>query len=52
MPIIGEENLAFKLEILCTSRCHLRGVCIVSRNEASSHRGSLDHSRFWKGEVK
>jgi hypothetical protein len=27
-------------------------VCIVSRSEASSHRGSLDYSRFWRREVK
>jgi hypothetical protein len=47
-PIIGEESWVLKCEILCTSRCHLWGVCVVSRSEASSHRGSLDHSRFWK----
>jgi hypothetical protein len=27
-------------------------VCTVSRYEASSRRGSLDHSRFWRREVK
>jgi flagellar motor switch protein FliM len=27
-------------------------VCVVSRSEASSYRGSLDHSRFWRREVK
>jgi hypothetical protein len=40
-----------KLEILCTSRCHLLEVCVVSRYEASSHQGSLDHTRFWRREV-
>jgi hypothetical protein len=50
--IIGEENWAFKSEILFTSRCHLREVCVISRYEASSHRGSLDHSRSWRREMK
>jgi hypothetical protein len=50
--IIGEQSWALKLEISCTSRCHPWGVCAILRYEASSHRGSLDHSRFWRREVK
>jgi hypothetical protein len=45
-------SYALKFEILCTSRCHLCNVYAVLRYEASSHRGSFDHSRFWRREVK
>jgi hypothetical protein len=45
MPIIGEESWALKWEILCTSRCRIWEVCAILRSKASSHRGSLDHSR-------
>jgi hypothetical protein len=41
-PIVGGENYALKLEILFTSKCHLREVCVISRFEASSHQDSLD----------
>jgi hypothetical protein len=51
-PIIGEESWALKLEILYTSMCRHCEVYTVSRYEASSHQGSMDHSRFWRREVK
>jgi hypothetical protein len=50
-PIIGEESWVLKLEIFCTSMCHLWEVCAILRYEASLQQGSLDHSRFWRRKV-
>jgi hypothetical protein len=52
MPTIGEENLVSKLEIMCTSRCHLWQVYDISSYEAISHLGSLIHSRSQRWEKK
>jgi hypothetical protein len=52
MPIIGEENWVSRLEVMCTSRCHLWEDYDVSMYEASSHLGSLVRSRSWRREVK
>jgi hypothetical protein len=52
IPTIDEENWVLKLEITCTSRCHLCEVYNVSRYEASSHLGSLVHSRSRRREKK
>jgi hypothetical protein len=52
MPMREKGSWALKLEILCTSRCHLWEVCAILRYEASSYLGSLDHSRSLKREKK
>jgi hypothetical protein len=44
-PIIEQENWVLKLETKYTSRCYLWEIYDVLRNEASSHLGSLVHSR-------
>jgi hypothetical protein len=46
------RELSFEVGDFVYLKCHLREVCVVLSSEASSHRGSLDHSRFWKSEVK
>jgi hypothetical protein len=49
---IGYENWVLKLEITCTSRCHLSEDYDVSRYETSSCLGSLIRSRSQKREKK
>jgi hypothetical protein len=52
MPTMGEENWVLWLEIMCTSRCHLWRDYDISRNEASSHLGSLVCSISWRREAR
>jgi hypothetical protein len=52
MPIIREGSWILKLEILCTSRCHLWEVCASSRYEESSHLCSVDYSILHRREVE
>jgi hypothetical protein len=52
MSTVGEENWVLKLETTYTSRCHLWEGYDVWRYEASSHLGSMVHSRSRRGEKK
>jgi hypothetical protein len=52
MPTMGEDNWVSWLEITCTSRCHLWQDYDISRNEASSHLGSLVCSISWRREAR